>query len=112
MPYVQRNKDGEIVALWKERHESAMEFLPPSDPAVHAFVEAGQADGADGFSLASDLQMVRVIEDVIDLLIAKQVIVLTDLPLAVQQKLLRQRARRERLLKDVSVIDEEEKGLF
>lgn len=112
MPYVQRNENGDIVALWKERQATATEFLSASDPTVRAFIENEHADAADGFAVASDLQMVRVIEDVIDLLISKQVIALTDLPLAVQQKLLRQRARRERLLTGVSVINEDEKGLF
>lgn len=111
MPYVQRNEAGEIVALWKERHEAASEFLPPGDPAVLEFAAAPQAE-SDGFSPATDLQMVRIIEDLINLLIAKQVIVLTDLPMAVQQKLLRQQARRERLLDSIGVVGEGEKALF
>ena len=114
MPYVQRNESGEIIALWKEPPEGEHDFIPASDPAVPAFLDTlvrpGDANGH--FSLASDLQMVRVIEDLINLLITKGLIVLTDLPVAVQNKLLQQRARRERLLGSFSIISEGDKGLF
>jgi hypothetical protein len=114
MPYVQRNESGEIIALWKEPPEGEHEFVPASDPAIPAFLDTlvrpGDANGH--FSLASDLQMVRVIEDVINLLIAKHVIVLTDLPEAVQNKLLQQRHRRENLLGSTAMIAEGEQKLF
>jgi hypothetical protein len=114
MPYVQRNESGEIIALWKEPPEGEHDFIPASDPAVPAFLDTlvrpGDANGH--FSLASDLQMVRVIEDVINLLIAKHVIVLTDLPEAVQNKLLQQRSRREHLLGSTAIIAEGEQKLF
>lgn len=112
MPYVQRDKNGEIVALWKEMSGIAAEFAAASDPEVEAFV-ANRVPRENGeFSIASDLQMVRVIEDLINLLITKGLIVLTDLPVAVQNKLLQQRARRERLLGSFSIISEDNKGLF
>lgn len=47
-------------------------------------------------SIASDLAMVRVVEDLIELLISKSVITLNELPPPVQQKLLaRHKMRRE-----------------
>lgn len=112
MPYVQRDKNGEIVALWKEKSEFAAEFAAATDPEVEAFVTNGAPLEKSEFSIASDLQMVRVIEDLINLLITKGLIVVTDLPVAVQNKLLQQRARRERLLGSFSIISEGEKGLF
>jgi hypothetical protein len=114
MPYVQRNEKGEIIALSKEPPEGKHEFITASDPAIPAFLDAiarpGEANGH--FSLATDLQMVRVIEDVINLLIAKHVIVLTDLPEAVQNKLLQQRSRRENLLGSTAIIADGEQKLF
>lgn len=113
MPYVQRNQAGDVVALWQERQPAATEFLPASDPAIRGFLGGDpNPPEADDFSPATDLQMVRVIEDLINLLIAKKLIVLTDLPVAVQHKLLHQRARREKLLGAVSIIGEGEEGLF
>lgn len=115
MPYVQRNAQGEIVSLLKEAATSASEFLPATHPEVAAFLSdtAGAPDAAASiFSPTSDLEMVRIIEDLVDLLIAKNVIVLTDLPVAVQQKLLRQRERREVLFGDISMDEEGHGGLF
>jgi hypothetical protein len=45
----------------------------------------------------SDLQMARVMEDVINLLIDKSVIRFTDLPVAAQQKLLSRREVRDQV---------------
>lgn len=114
MPYVQRNSKGEIIALWREQPEGASEFIPPSDPEVAGFLGAISApsDESGEFSLSSDLQMVRVIEDLIDLLITKRVIVLTDLPVPVQNKLLRQRVKREHLLGNLGIISDSDKTLF
>lgn len=114
MPYVQRNNNGEIIALWREAPEQNSEFIPATDPAVMAFLDAVSAspDEPGEFSLSSDLQMVRVIEDLIDLLITKRIIVLTDLPVPVQNKLLRQRAKREHLLGNLSILNDSDKGLF
>lgn len=116
MPYVQRNSNGEIIALWREQPDGNCEFLPSSDPDVVGFIDAVSASSDENgeFSLSSDLQMVRVIEDLIDLLISKRVIVLTDLPVPVQNKLLRQRAKREHLISNLGIISDadDDQGLF
>lgn len=114
VPYVQRNNNGEIIALWREPPEGNSEFIPATDPDVMAFLDtlSTSSDEPGEFSLSSDLQMVRVIEDLIDLLITKRVIVLTDLPVPVQNKLLRQRAKREHLLGNLSILNDSDKGLF
>ena len=100
MPYVMRNPQGDIVALYKHA-EPGSEYLSSDAPEVLAFF-SDTAKG-EGFSLQDDLAMIRVIEDIVDILISKNVIVLTDLPAAVQQKLLRQQNRRARLFKGVSI---------
>ena len=110
MPYVKRDQNGEIIAIWKDAPEPGCEHLPDGDPQLAVFLSATKANGQ--FSIASDLQMVRVIEDVINILIAKHVIVLTDLPEAVQNKLLQQRSRRENLLGSTAIIAEGEQKLF
>jgi hypothetical protein len=45
----------------------------------------------------SDMRLVRVLEDLIDLLIARDVIRFTDLPRAAQEKLLERRSMRQSL---------------
>lgn len=110
MPFVVRDAHGAVVGLLKESDDSAAEFLPPDHPEVAAFVAETVEPGS--FPLQADVAMIRVIEDVIDLLIAKNVIVLTDLPPVVQEKLLRRRNRRTELFGGMTVLDDEGKGLF
>lgn len=112
MPYIQRNAQGEVVGLSKASDDPAAEFLMSYHPDVVAFLAEGSAAQDDQFSPLTDLEMVRVIEDLVDLLIARNVIVLTDLPTAVQKKLLRQRNRRSTLFGGVSMVEDGEKGLF
>lgn len=112
MPFVLRNERGAVVGLLKESADPGAEFLPPEHPEVAAFIADEVTSDANSFPLQADVAMIRVIEDVIDLLIVKNVIVLTDLPPIVQQKLLRRRNRRAELFGDISVGEEDEKGLF
>jgi hypothetical protein len=114
VPYVQRDPAGKILALWKEKQDGLQEFVSPDSPEVLSFLDSisGHDPENTPFSLASDLQMVRVIEDLINLLITKRMIVLTELPIPVQNKLLRQRAKRESLIGQVSIISESDKSLF
>lgn len=114
MPYVQRNENGDIVAIWKERPDCEHEFVPASAPEISAFLAAigHVTPESEMFSASADLQMVRVIEDLVNLLVSKRLITLTELPVAVQHKLLEKRAMREHLLGNVSIIDDGEKSLF
>jgi len=99
MPYIKRGPDGRICAMFAEsQQQTDEEFLAPNHPDVADFMLTAPGDAADqNFPLAADLRMIRVIEDLIDLLIAKDVFVFTDLPLAVQQKILAQKSHREKL---------------
>ncbi|OIQ92480.1 hypothetical protein GALL_255530 [mine drainage metagenome] len=100
MPYVERDERGAISSLTRSGGNSG-EFLPGDHPEVLLFLagatEGGGADGAGLELLLSDLKLIRVIEDVIDLLIAKRVIIFSELPLPVQQKILQKKGKREKL---------------
>jgi hypothetical protein len=94
MPYVQRNAEGSIESL--HRHAApGTEFLPDSHPEVRAFV--GGDEHVEFEHLDADF--VRVIEDVIDTLIVKHVINVTDLPEQAQAKLFARKSFRERISK-------------
>jgi hypothetical protein len=96
MPYVRRNAAGLIDSLHRSA-EPGGEFLPDEHPDVQAFV-GNAAGGREGFSRL-DADFVRVIEDVIDTLIIKNVINITDLPEQAQAKLLARKSFRERVSK-------------
>jgi len=96
MPYVRRNADGVISSLHRERVPEASEFLDDLHPDVQAFV--GHTQGPEDFSRL-DADFVRVIEDVIDTLIVKNIINITDLPGEAQAKLFARKSFRERVSK-------------
>jgi len=89
MPYAIRNHQGNIIALVSEAPQGADNPVSATDPEVieflstHNHLESPQRALAD-----SDLEIVRVTEDIIQLLIRKNIILFTDLPAAVQNKLL------------------------
>jgi len=95
MPFVQRDEQGRVIAISGEAGPGFGEELAAGDPAVTAFL-AGLA--GDGSTLAaSDLDLIRVLEDVVELLIAKGVILFTELPADAQQKILRRQRLRARV---------------
>lgn len=88
MPYITRNAQGVIVSLHNApAHENDL-WLDVNHPEVLDFLAMKQSGEQARLALStSDDDMIRVIEDVIDLLIAKQVFMFTELPEAVQKKL-------------------------
>ena len=95
MPYVRRNAAGVIDSLHRDRSGGAVEFLDDLHPEVQAFVGRAPADAEDFGRLDADF--VRVIEDVIDTLIVKNIINITDLPGEAQAKLFARKTFRERV---------------
>ena len=96
MPYVLRGVDGQITALLavpQPGHEP--EWLDTSSSEVQRFLAAGAPDGGEFSQLDQDF--IRVIEDLVDLLIHKNLIRMTDLPVEAQRKLLSRKGARERL---------------
>ena len=99
MPYVRRDADGRISSLHLAS-EPGTEFVEGADTAVQAFGEsAGVHNAADArldFSRL-DAEFVRVLEDVIDALIVRNLINITDLPEQAQAKLFARKTFRERV---------------
>ena len=93
MPYITRNDKGAITGLLRDAPAPDAEFLAVDHPDVSAFLSA--ADGQDFHRLDADF--VRVIEDVIDTLITKNILNITDLPEQAQAKLFARKSFRERI---------------
>lgn len=92
MPYVLRDAQGAVTSLHRQAPHDQAEFLPDDHPQVQAFLPSSSTAGFAQL----DAEFVRVIEDVIDTLIAKNVINITDLPFEVQSKLMSRKNFRER----------------
>lgn len=95
MPFVHKDAQGKILAVYTKPVQGAEE-VAPNDPALADFIQANipSTDPADDWA-RSDLALVRIIEDLIEVLIAKKVIMFTDFPEGAQKKLLDRRGLRK-----------------
>lgn len=106
MPYVLRNQSGTIQAIsqsyvqgqgWEEVEKGAKEYLAYLDEALKK---------EDQFR-ESDIQLARVLEDLISLLIDRDFIRFTDFPEAAQKRLLERQGLRSNK-SDLNLLDENE----
>ncbi|WP_373095524.1 hypothetical protein [Zhongshania sp.] len=90
MPFVKRDNDGKIVAV-SQLEIVDFTFLDEASEELQEFLNEMMSQGPVE---ETDLGFIRVVEDVIELLISKNIILFTELPEAAQQKmLLRQQLR-------------------
>ena len=88
MAYIQRNAQGHIIAVNETGQSPQDEALSLHAPELIAyFAGAAKSDEAKVALSTSDNDLVRVLEDLINTLIDKKVILFTDLPFAAQEKL-------------------------
>jgi len=96
MPYAERDEDGQIVALHAEPTTAATEEISADNAEVIAFLFADDNGGRlKDFLSVTDTELARVVEDLVDLLIARNIILFTDLPEAARQKLISRRRARD-----------------
>jgi hypothetical protein len=98
MPYVRRDATQSVLSLHKQAEPEATEFLPDAHPDVLQFL--GHTAGPEAQFARLDADFVRVLEDVIDTLISKHLLNITDLPAEAQAKLFSRKSFRERLSPD------------
>lgn len=103
MPYIKRNLDGSINSLSLSVSEEHTEYIAATAHELIDFLSFNNETELSKHALAeSDRDIARVTEDLIHLLISKNVILFTELPPAVQQKIL----GREKLRSSITgVID-------
>lgn len=94
MPYIRRDGQGQIAAVQLEPAAGFEEVAATSPELVHFTRRMGIEHGS---LEQSDMRLVRVLEDLIELLIARDVIRFTDLPQPAQAKLLERRSMRQNL---------------
>lgn len=102
--YVSRDETGALRRVSREATPECREWLPGDDPELDRFL--GREEARDPMQ-ATDLELVRVLEDLIQVLMEKGVISFTDLPDAARDKLLTRQSLRRRL-NSVNLLDDEE----
>ncbi|MED5608073.1 MULTISPECIES: tryptophan synthase subunit beta [Pseudomonas] len=107
MPYIQRDAEGRLIRVESAAFAGMSGSLADGDEEVRAWREA---ESSLHQLQQSDLEMIRVLEDLISVLMAKGVIRITDLPEAARSKLLSRTQAREALGGLHRLIDEDEDG--
>ena len=97
MPFVPRNEQGAITGVFGRPSATAQEELAVGDPELRTFLQGPGARHVRGRLEASDTEMARIAEDIIEVLVAKSIVNFTDFPRTTQQKLLRRRTLRRNL---------------
>ncbi|MEO0444063.1 MAG: hypothetical protein AAFZ92_10045 [Pseudomonadota bacterium] len=98
MPYVKRNADDRIVSIAQTADNAHSEYLQPTANEIVNFLsDSAEIDLSKDALAESDKDIARITEDLIQLLISKNIILFTELPGAVQQKLLSREKLRSSL---------------
>ncbi|RMF46679.1 MAG: tryptophan synthase subunit beta like protein [Deltaproteobacteria bacterium] len=108
MPYVKRDSEGRIAAISLDE-QAGFEPCDNSDE-LETFCASLRTESSE--LAATDLPLVRVLEDLIHLLIDKQVIRFTDLPAPAQQKLLERRNLRTSLKNSLQLLQDDQQGIL
>ncbi|WP_339899836.1 hypothetical protein [uncultured Gilvimarinus sp.] len=108
--FVKRDDSGAICAVSHQAIAGVSEPIADDADELANFLYASKPEAQRKLE-QSDLQMARVMEDVVNLLIDKSIIRFTDLPLAAQQKLLSRRQVRDRVNDDFVWSDDDHLSL-
>jgi hypothetical protein len=108
MPYVSRDENGNIVGIFRSPINGASEELAPEDPEIIQFLsDTGSSEQLKWELFVSDLLMGRLVEDLIDVLIVKNAMMITDLPAGAQRKLMRRRHLRKKMQATDDLLNDE-----
>ncbi|VVN38144.1 hypothetical protein PS645_05230 [Pseudomonas fluorescens] len=112
MFYVQRNAQGQLMRVEGQAYADFSETLPADHPEVQAWFASEVVASNLRQLKQSDLDMIRVLDDLIQVLTDKGVIRVTDLPAAAQAKLMDRSQAREALGGLSHLVDDDDAGLI
>jgi hypothetical protein len=112
MFYVQRDAQGQLIRVEAAAYAEATETLPADHHEIQAWFANAAVENSLKQLKQSDFEMIRVLDDLIQVLTQKGVIRVTDLPPAAQAKLMDRTQAREALGGLSQLIDEDESGLI
>ena len=107
MLYVERDKDGKIVGLRNTPSDQANEKKSVTDEEVLEFLNKKIGDESYQHLLSlSDVGIIRILEDLVELLIKKNILLLTELPTEAQEKIKERKMLRDKMYnQDIMVED-------
>lgn len=107
--FVKRDASGKIEMVCRTPASGCEEEISDDSAELLAFLDI-PADPVAALR-ASDLEVIRVLDDLISLLTEKGVICFTDLPEAAQLKLSGRQQRRQ-ALRRLNLVDEDDQGIL
>jgi hypothetical protein len=105
MPYVKRDGQGKVLAVARDRLTDYEEYLDPTDSELVEF-SLDTMLPPDTLS-ASDQGLIRVLEDLVELLTAKGIILFTELPESAQEKIMRRKGLRQSRTPSLDLLGED-----
>ena len=107
MLYIERDKVGNIIALHVKPESNAREQKAIMDEEILEFLNKSvDTDPWVQLLSLSDMSIIRILEDLIDLLIRKNIIILTDLPEEAQSKIRERKRVRKKIGPDNLMVDD------
>lgn len=98
MPYVSRNPEGKIEAIFDHPTPDAQEKIALDNTELIEFLSSdGLKEYTKNLLEETDRSIIRVVEDLIDVLLKKHLLMITDLPIPAREKLLSRQEARENL---------------
>ncbi len=104
MLFIERGNDGKIIALHNAPRPEALEEKSILDEEVLTFFN--RTDSSKHLMAMSDLGTVRILEDLIDVLIHKNLINFTELPEHAQKRLRERKELREKIVSQNLLVDD------
>lgn len=106
MIYLERDTQGKIIALRRE-YTPGMECRQSVDNEILEFLGHQKTDDAVLQILAAtDVGIMRILEDLINLLISKNIIMSTELPEEAQNKLQQRQQIRQKIGRETLIVDD------
>jgi len=96
MLYIKRDGQQNVEAVFLTPQPDASEVAGLDSADIREFLARGEESNRDAF-LASDLDLIRVIEDLVQILLQKNLVAITDFPPSVVLKLINRQVIREQI---------------
>jgi len=107
MLFIERDVNGNIAAIRQGQMKPGQEPASLLDEEVLTFFRAsGELELLSQLLVLSDTSIIRVLEDLIDLLIDKNIILFTELPKAAQEKIQSRKKLRTKIGSDDLMVDD------
>lgn len=111
--FVKRDQNGKITAVSQQQDAEFAEAVNSDSAELTDFFTANNTDNPVRSFRRSDADLIRVLEDLVDLLTEKGIIQFTDLPEPAQQKLIARQSLRRNIKKlDLVSDDPDEETIF